>query len=139
AVKHVGRAIWEGQHSRASPAGNEAVVITTRAFDPDGPISVTLRYRLDAGQTTNINPALFSSINMVDDGTGADAVARDGIYTASIPGHAAGAIVACYIQTVDPLNNTSVFPQDVFSRPGFDRCFPNDAMSRECVLRRGDT
>jgi len=138
AVVNAGPAIWEVQHSPVMPAATEPVVVTARAYDPDGPISVTLRYRVDAGQTAGISPGLFSSLPMLDNGTGGDAVAGDGIYSATIPGQAAAVTVGFYVQAVDALNATNLFPQDIFPKAPLDRCFPNDALARECVLRWGD-
>ncbi|HON08713.1 MAG TPA: CotH kinase family protein, partial [Verrucomicrobiota bacterium] len=34
---------------------------------------------------------------------------------------------------------TNLFPQDVFPQSGLPRCFPVDAVTRECVVRFGDT
>jgi len=75
----------------------------------------------------NVTPALFTSVNMLDNGTGGDAIAGDGIYSATILGQPAANVAAFYIQAVDSLGATNLFPQNVFPLPGFDRIFPNDA------------
>ena len=64
---------------------------------------------------------------MIDDGTGGDAVARDGIYSATIPGQPAGTTVAFYIQAADR-----------YSPPATNR-FPAGAPAHECLVRFGDT
>jgi hypothetical protein len=51
--------------------------------DPDGIQSLTLYYRLDPA--TN-----YTAVPMKDDGTGGDAITGDGIFSATIPGQAAG-------------------------------------------------
>ena len=46
--------------------------------------NLTLNYRVDPATT-------YTSVPMKDDGTGGDAIAGDGLYSATIPGQAAGA------------------------------------------------
>src|SRR5262249_46698337 len=120
------------------PLANENVVVTCSATDPDGIARVTLRYRLEGGNTT-VTPALFSSLQMVDNGTGGDAIAGDGIYSATLTGRPASGTISFYIEAVDNLGATNLFPQDVFPPPGYPRCFPNDGVTRECVVRWGET
>src|SRR5207245_3038867 len=74
-------AIYSVAHSPISPAGKEAVVVTARVSDPDGVSSLLLRYRNDGLANSGLN-----DVTMVDDGTGGDAIAGDGIYSATIPG-----------------------------------------------------
>jgi hypothetical protein len=74
-------------HYPPVPAASEAVVVTARVHDPDGLISVALRYRIDPSGT-------FTPVPMLDNGTGGDAVAGDGLYSATIPGQAANTLVA---------------------------------------------
>ena len=137
-VPNAGPAIYSVQHSPPLPQAGENVLVTCRVTDPDGIGSLTLKYRVDAGNTV-ITPALFSSIPMLDNGAGGDAVAGDGLYSATLPGRPANGTVSFYVQAVDRLNATNLFPQDVFPAPGLPRCFPNDAIARECVVRWGDT
>src|SRR2546427_218291 len=61
---------------------------------------------------------------MRDDGSGGDAVAGDGLYSATIPGQAGGTMVAFYLQATDSLNASSTFP--------------NNAPTRECLVRFGE-
>ena len=63
----------------------------------------------------------------MDDGTGGDAIAGDGIYSATIPGQPIGTLVAFYIQATD----NAAAPVSTL--------FPNDAPIRECLIRYGDT
>ena len=116
AVNNAGPAIYQAAHNPIVPAANEPVAVTARVHDPDGVSSVVLNYRLDPA--TN-----YSAVTMTDDGTGGDAIAGDGIFTAQIPGQAGG-VVAFYVQAAD-------------SR-GAIAAFPDDAPSRECLVRFND-
>ena len=78
AVANAGPAIYEVRHSPSLPAANQDMIVTARVHDPDGVASVVLNYRFDPA--TN-----YSAVTMVDDGTGGDAVAGDGLYSATIP------------------------------------------------------
>src|SRR5439155_11535439 len=77
-------------------------------------------------------------VTMVDNGTGGDAIADDKVYSATIPGQPQGVIVAFYIEARDNSGGTNTFPQDVFPPPGLTRCWPNDSVARECVVRFGE-
>ncbi len=131
-VANAGPAIYEVKHTPLLPAAGESIVVTARANDPQGVASLTLRYRLDPAPTS-------TDLLMQDNGTGGDAVANDGVYSATIPGQASGTIVAFYVQGRDSLGATGTFPQDVLPPPGLTRCWPNDAVARECVVRWGET
>jgi hypothetical protein len=137
AVTNAGPAIYEVVHSSALPAANEAIVVTARAHDFDGLTSLTLKYRVDA-----VSPPSYTSAPMVDNGTSGDAVAGDGIYSATIAGRSTGTLVTFYVEAQDNATDrpkaSNTFPQDLFPKPGLVRCFPNDAITRECVVRWGD-
>jgi hypothetical protein len=93
-VTHAGPAMYNVTHTPSLPAANQAVVVTAQAHDPDGIQSLTLHYRLD--------PAThYTAVPMNDRGTGGDAIAGDGVYSATIPGQAANQIVAFYISATD--------------------------------------
>src|SRR5688572_9930826 len=76
---------------------------------------------------------------MRDDGIDGDEIANDGLFSAIIPGQSGGAVVAFYVEARDSLNAVGTFPHEVFPKPGFTRCWPNDALARECVVRWGET
>ncbi len=112
-------AIVQVQHSPVLPAAGEPIVVTARVMDSDGISLVVLQYRLD--------PAIsYSTVIMRDDGTGGDAVAGDGIYSATIPGQTTGTMVAFYVQASDA------------HVPAATDTFPNDAPARECLARVGE-
>lgn len=104
AILNNGPAIFDVKHSPVLPATNEAVVVTARITDPDLVSAVFLRYRVDG---TNIN----ATVNMVDNGSGGDAVAGDGIYSATIPPQLTN-LVAFTIQAFDnaPVRVAALFP-----------------------------
>jgi hypothetical protein len=103
------------------PAAGEAVTVTARVNDPDGVQSLVLKYRIDPKTT-------YSSVTMTDDGTGADAIAGDGIYSGRIPGQSAQTIVAFYLQAADAQGATTRFPADL----------ANNGPIREALICFGD-
>ncbi|MCX6905486.1 MAG: lamin tail domain-containing protein [Verrucomicrobia bacterium] len=119
-ITNAGPAITEVVHNPILPAAQQAVVVTARVHDPDGLSSVQLVYRLDPG-------GLPVTVPMVDDGTGGDAVAGDGVYSATVPGQTNNALLAFYIMA-----------SDGFATPATTR-FPNNAPVRECLVRFGET
>ena len=108
-------------HSRV-PAANQPVVVTAQVHDPDGVQNLTLYYRLDPA--TN-----YTAVPMKDDGTGGDAIAGDGVFSATIPGQAANQIAAFYISATDSLGAATRFPAL--------RTNDNEPV-RECVVMFGD-
>ncbi len=117
-VLNAAPAVYEVAHAPLVPAANEPVVVTARAHDAEGIASLVLNYRVDPG--TNL-----ASVTMLDDGTGGDALAGDGIYSATMPGLNAGFLAAFHVEASDP--------QGAVSR------YPADAPIRECLVRFGDT
>lgn len=113
-------AIYEVSHSPVVPAANQDVVVTARAHDPDGIYSINLNYRIDP--STN-----YYVVRMVDDGTGGDEVAGDGIYSATIPGQPSGALAAFYISASDLSNPSNISK------------YPKAAPDRECLVMFGDS
>jgi hypothetical protein len=120
-VTNAGPAIYQVTHSPSIPAASQSVVVTARAHDPDGVQSLVLNYRVDPS-------ASYTAVTMKDDGTGGDAFARDGVFSATIPGQTANTIVAFYISVTDSNSVTARFPalsNDNFPVP-------------ECVVMFGD-
>ena len=112
-------AITAVQHSPVLPAAGQPVVVTARAADPDGVASVLLKYRIDPSTS-------YTTVAMTDDGIGNDAVAGDGVYTATSPGQATGTMLSFYIQATDKAGSPAT------------ATFPNDAPARECLARVGE-
>ncbi|MGO8700957.1 MAG: lamin tail domain-containing protein [Limisphaerales bacterium] len=121
-VGNAGPAIYQVSHSPALPAANQAVVVTARVHDPDGVQSLTLYYRIDPSSS-------YSSVTMMDDGTGGDGIAHDGLFSATIPGQSANTIVAFYLSAADSLGATTRFPSI--------RANDNEPV-RNCLVMFGD-
>ena len=121
AVNNAGPAIFEVQHTPILPKPNQTVLVTTRVSDPDGIGAVTLRYRIDPAST-------ISSILMNDDGTGGDAVAGDGLYSATMPGRGSGTLVAFNVHAADTRSSGAT-----------TATFPKDAPTHECLVRWGES
>lgn len=119
-VTNAGPALFEVSHQPILPAPFQAIVVTARAHDPQGVASILLNYRYDPSVTVRTLP-------MTDDGAGGDAVAGDGLYSATIPGQASGVLVAFSVQASDR------------ARPAASSRFPDDAPARECLVRIGET
>ena len=117
ALNNAGPAIFEVAHSPILPAANQPVAVTARVHDADGIASLLLKYRVDPSTA-------YATAPLRDDGTGADEIAGDGIYTARIPAQTANTLVAFSLEALDPL--------------GASTTFPDDAPLRECLVRFGD-
>ena len=118
-VSNAPPAIVDVRHSPVLPAANQPIVVTACVQDPDGLSSVILNYRLDPSST-------YSNVIMNDSGTSSDAVPGDGIFTATIPGQAAGTLIAFYLRAADKSASQAA------------ATFPNDAPVRECLVRTGE-
>ncbi len=119
AVSNAAPAIYDVSHHPILPAAGEAAVVSARLDDPDGIAAAVLNYRIDPA--TN-----YAAVPMMDDGTGGDAVADDGIFSATIPGQPAGTLVAFFLTATD--SNAA---------PASNQ-FPTDVPARECLVRFGD-
>ncbi len=117
---NAGPAIYLVRHDPAVPANNQPVVVTARVSDPDGPATLTLKYRLDPSLLT-------TNILMNDAGTNGDSVAGDGVFSATLPGRTMSAIAFTLLAS-DNAGATSRFPELV----------PDNAPDRECVVFFGE-
>jgi hypothetical protein len=108
---NAGPAITDVKHEPPLPAAGQAVLVLARVADPDGLAYLSVQYRLDPSTT-------FTALAMTNNG--------GGVYSAVLPGQAAGAVAAFHIAALD--NHPS---------PG-SSTFPEDAPQRECVVRWGD-
>jgi len=124
-VPNAGPAIYAVTHTPALPRAQQSVVVTCRVSDPDGIASVNLRYRIDPSVS-------YATAVMRDDGTGGDAVAGDGVYSATITGRAAGALVGFNILAVDGSATSSASA----SYP--TAWVPSPKPSAECLVRWDD-
>jgi hypothetical protein len=102
--------LTELSHGEGMPAGNQDIVVTTKAL-PQGAVirEVTLHYRIMFGSV--------ASTPMFDDGFHGDGDAGDGVYAASIPHTLSdpGEMVRYYVTAIDVHAQSSRFP--FFARP----------------------
>ncbi|HMJ63703.1 MAG TPA: lamin tail domain-containing protein, partial [Candidatus Binatia bacterium] len=110
-LANAGPSITDVSHSPALPVANQPVVVTARVSDVDGIAAVLLQYRQDPNST-------LTTVGMRDDGTGGDALANDGIYSATIGGFGSGTLIAFRVQATDaaPAAATTLFPPDAPTR-----------------------
>jgi hypothetical protein len=120
AKTNTGPAIYQVRHDPAVPAANQSVVVTARVADPDGLPALTLQYRFDPTTTT-------TNLAMNDAGINGDAIAGDGIYSATLPARPANAIAFVLLAT-DTAGTTNRFPELV----------ADNAPVRECVVFFGE-
>ena len=113
-------AVWDVSHSPILPAAGANVLVTARVNDPDAISSVLLKYRIDPSST-------IATTAMTDSGTGGDAAAGDGLYSALIPGQPATKLVAFHITAGD-----NAIPQAWSA-------FPRGAQTNECLVLFGQS
>lgn len=121
AVANAGPAITEVTHVPSLPAAGQPCVVVARLSDPDGLGSATLNYRVDPAAT-------YFTVPLRDDGTGGDAVAGDGLYSATIPAQPASNLVAFIITATDALGAATRFPAHL----------SDNGPDRECLVRFGE-
>jgi hypothetical protein len=114
-------AIHAVTHTPAVPAAGQPVVVTARVSDPDSVTNCLLLFRVDP------SPG-YVTYPMLDDGTGGDDVAGDGVYSARLPARPAGSVFPFVVQAVDRLGAGARFPE----------LRDDNGPARECVVRWGD-
>ena len=119
-VANWGPAIHDVRHAPVLPAANEAVVVSARVFDPQGLASVELKYRNDTDA-----PGTVHTLAMNDSGTSGDALAGDGVYSATMPGQGDNDTMAFYVEATDGHASAA------------SNRFPADAPQRECLIMFG--
>ncbi len=125
----------EVQAEPAQPKGGQAVIVTARATDADGIASMVLEYQIvrpghyipqylpvDPSVLADnpdieppANPDYYSLANwaqasMRDDGSQGDAVAGDGVYTATIPGQPHRTLVRYRLHAIDAAGGITSAP-----------------------------
>ncbi len=102
-VTNAGPAVYQVTHTPSLPAANQAAVVTAQVHDPEGQQNLTLYYRIDPATT-------YTAVPMTDNGTGGDAIAGDGIFSATIPGQSANTLAAFYVSATDNRGAVTRFP-----------------------------
>ncbi|MEX2187743.1 MAG: Ig-like domain-containing protein [Pirellulales bacterium] len=128
--------IRQVNHAVDTPAAGQTNVVTAKVTDPNGVASVTLHYQivapgayipatiptpvsqLIAGNVPSSrvpnpayeNAANWTSVAMVDDGAGGDAVAGDNIYSATVPGQVNRTLVRYRITVADTVGASQRVP-----------------------------
>ena len=107
-INNSGPIINEVSHTPSRPSTSQNLIISAKiATRGESQLlqSATLTYRVMYGEQ--------QSLTMVDDGTGPDATAGDGIYTASIPAdtYQEGDMVRYFISTLDTIGNPARKPE----------------------------
>ncbi len=122
-------------HTPKSPTSTNEIVITAKVTDPDSVASVVLQYQLVtpgayvpaylplsysqllAAPNTqpSPNPSYFgetnwTSVAMLDSGTGGDSVAADGVYSITLPAQGNRVLVRYRIRVTDELGNSRQAP-----------------------------
>jgi hypothetical protein len=120
-VPNAGPAIYQVSHNPPLPAAGQSVVVSARFQSARAMAGTTLYYRIDPATS-------YTTVPMRDDGTGGDALAGDGVYSATIPGQAANTLVAFFVYGIDSKGASSRFPKNPL----------NNAPVPECVVMFGD-
>lgn len=116
--------IAQVRHQPTLPAAQQPVRITARILDPDGVAEARVRYRTDP-------QSLWNDVLMVDDGTGPDDVAHDGVFTAELPGKPAGTLVAFRLSATDSASADLGGPATA--------TYPAQAPDSEALVRFGES
>ena len=117
-VENTGPSISGVIHSPVFPAKREPATVTARVADPDGLAKVSLFYRVDPRN-------IPEEIEMVDDGTGSDTVAGDGVFAAQLPAQTSSKLVCFWVVATDALDQAQT------------TTYPRNAPTRECLVRMG--
>ncbi len=87
------------------PDAAQPVTVTAVISDSDGVSSAGIRYRLNSRGNGD-----FTLLPLVDDGSGLDRRAGDGIYTATLPGFNLGERILFFIEATDGLGERHQYP-----------------------------
>ena len=124
-------------HTPQQPKSGEATTVTAKVTDPNGVAEVQLHYQIvlpghfipallpvplrdlrrnaDTPRQVNpdyVNPANWTTLRMVDNGTAGDAKSGDGIYTAVIPGQQHRTLMRYRITVQDTLGDAVTVPYE---------------------------
>ncbi len=111
AMAQIGPAIRDVTEHPPQPADDEDIVITARVFETQAPV-LGIQLTWGIGFDPDSRFMTSDTVTMVDDGTGDDALAGDGIHTATIPSQyfGPGDMVRWLVQAVDTRGQMSRAP-----------------------------
>jgi len=112
-------AICDVKHSPVLPISSQKITVSARVSHPDGAVSAFLNYRIDPS-TDYVVMVMTNAMGQTNCSAGEDTL------SAVIPAHSNGSLVAFYISTTNSTGTTA-------------QTFPNDAPTRECLIRVGET
>jgi len=96
------------RHTPAVPNSSQPVVVTARITSAGPLASVSLRERVD----TVAGTGAYSTIPMNDSGTGGDAVAGDGLWSATVPARGDGTITQFFAEATAANGQANECPRD---------------------------
>lgn len=118
--------IRQVEHTPKQPIAGEVVTITAKVTDPDGMGTVALSYQtVEPGsyirQSDAAYEASWTTVSMLDNGTGGDAVAGDSTYTVQLPGtlQTHRRLVRYRIEVADSLGHDQRVPYPDDPQPNF--------------------
>ncbi len=102
------------RHSPVVPRSTEPVVVTAKVSSATPLASVSLIERIDNVTASNT----WNTMAMNDSGTGGDAVAGDGVWSATVAARGDGVITQFYIQATATNGQINQCPRNGVARPG---------------------
>ena len=119
-------ALRQVAHTPKNPLAGNPVVVTARITAPAGIASATLQYQLvEPGAYLRFSDQAFltnwTSVAMNDAGTGGDALAADGVFTATLPGslQVHRRLVRYRIPALDSAGRRTLAPREDDPQPNF--------------------
>lgn len=151
--------IRQVDHQPVSPTSGQSVTVTAKITDPDAIDTVTLQYQIvepgdyfcrylkfNNNGSPNPNPryedpANWTSLTMLDDGSSGDAFANDNIYTAILPAslQTNRRLIRYRITASDTPGNTIVAPYLDDPQPNFAYFVYDGTPDWSGVIRPGDS
>ena len=117
AGSNIAPVILDVKHYPRIPNSTDAVTVTTLIIDDLSAINtVTLYYRIDTSTYSlrevypTYNPAHYTTVAMVDNGTNGDELASDGVYTAQIAAQSDGTVIEFFVEADDTSANSRTWP-----------------------------
>ncbi|MCU0781177.1 MAG: CotH kinase family protein, partial [Akkermansiaceae bacterium] len=112
AAEDIAPLVLDAAHFPLVPTSSDPVQVTARILDDHGAaVTASVHYRLDGDP-------MFSVLPMVDDGSHGDTLPGDGIFGATLPVQADGAIIEFYLTAADAAGHTRVWPAPALDQNG---------------------